>query len=193
MLWALNPGGKFMTRRFEVGPLLVALAAVVLLVSLFLEWYGPLTAWEVFEITEVLLLALAVAALLVAFGQIVPDVGWIERRYMPAIVLAIAVIVVAVLVDPPPAAGPEEPSTGAWLALAAVLLMLSGAVLSFGKVSFAVNIEGRGDARERVAVVDHRQDTTETAAVSEDVAPRRSMWRGNKPPEEGDATEERTG
>jgi len=182
-----------MTRRFEVGPLLVALAAVVLLVSLFLDWYGPLTAWEVFEITEVLLLALALAALLVALGQLVPEVGWIERRYMPAIVLAITVLTVAVLVDPPPAAGPEEPATGAWLALAAVLLMLSGTLLSFGKVSFAVNIEGRDDSRERVAVVDHRQDTTETAAVSEDVVPRRSMWRGNKPPEEGDATKERTG
>jgi hypothetical protein len=98
-----------------------------------------------------------------------------------------------VLVDPPPAAGPEEPATGAWLALASVLLMLSGTVLSFGKVSVAVNIEGREDARERVAVVDHRQDTTETAAVPEDAAPKRSMWRSNKPPEEGDATQERTG
>ena len=127
-----------MTRRFEVGPLLVALAAVVLLVSLFLDWYGPLTAWDVFEITEVLLLVLALAALVVALGQLVPEVGWIDRRYMPAIVLATTVLVVAVLVDPPPAAGPEEPTTGAWLALAAVLLMLSGTVLSFGKVSFAV-------------------------------------------------------
>ena len=182
-----------MTRRFEVGPLLVALAAIVLLVSLFLDWYGPLTPWEVFEITDVLLLALALAALLVALGQLVPEVGWIERRYTVPIVLAITVLVVAVLVDPPPAAGPEDPSTGAWLALAAVLLMLSGTVLSFGKVSLAVNVEGRDDSRERVAVVDHRQDTTETAAVSQDVTPRRSMWRSNKPPEEGDATEERTG
>ncbi len=130
-----------------------------------------------FEITEVLLLALALAALLVAVGQLVPEVGWIERRYMPAIVLAITVLVVAVLVDPPPAAGPEEPATGAWLALAAVLLMLSGTVLSFGKVSFAVNIEGRDDSRERVAVVDHRQDTTETAAVSEDGAPAQHVAR----------------
>lgn len=182
-----------MTRRLEVGPLLVALAAIVLLVSLFLDWYGPRTAWEVFEITEVLLLALALAALLVALGQLVPEVGWIERRFMPAIVLTVTIIVVAVLVDPPPAAGPEEPATGAWLALAAVLLMLSGTVLSFGKLSFAVNVEGRDDPREHVAAVDHRQDTTETAAVPEEAAPRRSMWRPSKPPEEGDASEERTG
>ena len=48
-----------MTRRFEVGPLLVALGAAILLVSLFLEWYGTLTAWEAFEVVEVLLAVLA--------------------------------------------------------------------------------------------------------------------------------------
>ena len=42
-----------MTRRFEVGPILVALGAVVLLVSLFLDWYGSLTAWDAFEVVEV--------------------------------------------------------------------------------------------------------------------------------------------
>ena len=42
--------------------------------------------------------------------------------------------------------------------------MFAGAVLTFGRVSFALSVEGR-DVRERVAVVDHRQDTTETAAV----------------------------
>ena len=62
-----------MTRRFEVGPILVALGAIVLLVSLFLDWYGPLSAWEAFEVVEVLLAALAVAALIVAAGQLVPD------------------------------------------------------------------------------------------------------------------------
>ena len=39
-----------MTRRFELGPILAAAAALLLLVSLFLDWYGGLTAWEVFEI-----------------------------------------------------------------------------------------------------------------------------------------------
>ena len=42
-------------------------------------------------------------------------------------------------------------------------------MLSFGRVSFAVSVEGR-EVRERVAVVDHRQDTTETAAVDGDAA-----------------------
>ena len=41
--------------------MLLALGALLLLVSLFLDWYGPLTAWNAFEVTDVLLAALAIA------------------------------------------------------------------------------------------------------------------------------------
>jgi len=154
-----------MTRRFEVGPILVALGAILLLVSLFLDWYGPLNAWEAFEVVEVLLAGLAVAALIVATGQLVPDLELGDRRWLPVIVLAVAVLVAAELVDPPPAAGAEQLEQGAWLAFAAALVMLSGAVLTLGRISFAVSVEGR-ELRERVAVLDHRQDTTEAGAVA---------------------------
>src|SRR3954447_3656910 len=156
-----------MTRRFEVGPILVALAAIVLLVSLFLDWYGSLTAWDVFEVVEVILGALAVIAFVIALGQIVPDVDYADRRWLPAVVLAVAVLVAAEIINPPPAAGGQDPDSGAWIAFGAAVLMLIGTLLTFGRVSFAVAVEGR-ERRERVAVVDHRQDTTETAAVSAD-------------------------
>jgi hypothetical protein len=159
-------------RRFEVGPILVALAAIVLLVSLFLDWYGPLTAWEAFEVVEVLLVALAVIALVIAVGQLAPDLDYLERRWLPAVVLAIALLVAAEMIDPPPFAGGEDLGAGAWLAFGAAVVMFAGAVLTFGRVRFAVSVEGR-QVRERVPVVDHRQDTTETAAVT--------------PAEEGDA------
>jgi hypothetical protein len=164
-----------MSRRFELGPILVAVGAVVLLVSLFLDWYGSLTAWEAFEVVEVLLGSLAVAALVIAVGQLVPDLEYVERRRLPAVVLGVAVLVAAEIIDPPPAAGGQEPSTGAWIAFGAGILMFIGAVLTFGRVSFAVSVEGREIRRERVAVVDHRQDTTETAAASPDgeAAPKR--------------------
>ena len=154
-----------MSRRFEVGPVLVALGALVLLVSLFLDWYGALTAWEAFEVVEVLLGALAVLALVIAVGQLMPDLEYVERRWLPAVVLAIAVLVAAEIIDPPPAAGGEDPTTGAWLAFGAALVMFIGTVLTFGRVRFAVSVEGREVERERVAVVDHRQDTTEGAAA----------------------------
>jgi hypothetical protein len=153
-----------MMRRFEVGPMLVALGAIVLLVSLFLDWYGPLTAWEAFEVVEVLLATFAFAALVVAAGLLLPDLEYLERRWLPGIVLGVSVLVTAELVDPPPVAAGEALSAGAWIAFGSALAMLAGAVLTFGRVSFAVSVEAR-EVRERVAVVDHRQDTTETAPI----------------------------
>lgn len=154
-----------MTRRFEVGPILVALGAILLLVSLFLEWYGPLNAWAAFEVVEVLLAVLAIAAMVIAVGQLA-DLEYGNRRWLPPLVAAAAVLVAAELVDPPPAAGAEELAEGAWLAFAAALVMLAGAVLTVGRISFAISVEGR-EVRERVAVLDHRQETTETAAVED--------------------------
>ena len=154
-----------MTRRFEVGPILVMLGAVVLLVSLFLDWYGPLTAWDAFEVVEVLLAGLAVAALVIAAGQLLPDVDHLGRGRLPAVVLGIARLVAAEIVNPPPTAGDEALSAGAWIAFGSAVVMFIGAVLTLGRVSFAVAVEGRDEVRERVSVVDHRQDTTETAAV----------------------------
>jgi hypothetical protein len=153
-----------MSRRFEVGPILVALAAIVLLASLFLDWYGGLTAWEAFEVVEVMLAALAVMALAIAAGLLVPDLEYVERRWLPAVVVGIVLLVAAEIVDPPPAAGDQAPGTGAWMALGSALVMFAGAVLTFGRVSLAVSVEERV-VRERVAVVDRRQDTTESTAV----------------------------
>jgi hypothetical protein len=159
-----------MTRRFEVGPLLVALGAAILLVSLFLEWYGTLTAWEAFEVVEVLLAVLAVAALTIAVGLLLPDLGYVERRWLPLVVGAAVILVIAQVIDPPPTAVGEELEAGAWFAFGAVFLMSAGALLTFGRISFALSVEDR-DVRERVPVVDHRQDTTETAAVRADEEP----------------------
>ena len=157
-----------MSRRFEIGPILVAAGAVVLIVSLFLDWYGALTAWQAFEVVEVLLGSLGVAALVIAVGQLIPDLEYIERRRLPVVVLAVAVLVAAEIIDPPPAAGDQAPASGAWIAFGAAIVMLAGAVLTFGRLRFAVSVEGREQRRERVAVVDNRQDTTETAAISPD-------------------------
>jgi hypothetical protein len=144
--------------------MLVALGALALLASLFMDWYGPLTAWEAFEVVEVLLAVLAAAALLVAVGLLLPDLEYLERRWLPLIVFGVAVLVAAELVNPPPAATDDTLEAGAWLAFGSAVVMLAGAVLTFGRVSFAVSVEGR-EVREHVPVVDHRQDTTETAAI----------------------------
>ena len=67
------------------------------------------------------------------------------------------------MLSPPPAAAGLDLDTGAWMAFAAALVMVVGAVLSLGRVSFSVAIEGREP--QRVSAVDHRPPTTESGAV----------------------------
>jgi hypothetical protein len=150
-----------MTRRIEAGPVLVGLGAVIVLVSVFLDWYEPgVTAWEAFEILDLLLSALALAAIVTAVGTVSPDAAVIERRQLPLIVAALAVIVASQILDPPPGID-GDPQIGAWLALGAALLMCAGAVLTLGRVSFALTVEERG-TRRRVSAVDARTDPTTT-------------------------------
>jgi hypothetical protein len=150
-------------RRLELGPLIVALGSLALLVSLFLDWYGDLTAWEAFEVTDVLLAALAALALAAAAGLLAPQLSYVDRRWLPGAVLAVAVLAIAQILSPPPSAGRADPQLGAWIGLAAALVMLAGAVLSLARVSFSVAIEGREP--QRVAAVDHRPPTTESGPV----------------------------
>ena len=152
-----------MNRRFEMGPLLVALGAVLLIVSLFLDWYGHVSAWDAFELVDVLLAALGVMALFAALGSLVPDLGYVDRRWVPAIVLTVAVLIAAEIINPPPAAAALRVTTGAWIGFGAAILMLLGAVLSLGRVSVSVSVAER--PVQRVAAVDERQTTTETDAV----------------------------
>jgi len=148
-----------MTRRIEAGPVLVALGALVLLVSIFLDWYEPnVTAWEAFEFLDLLLAALAIAALVAAAGALRPDVTVIERQWLPAIAAAVTIVVASQILDPPPPVD-GDPQTGAWLALGAAVVMCVGTLLTLGRVSFALTVEGR-DTRRRVSAVDARTDPT---------------------------------
>jgi len=150
-----------MTRRIEAGPVLVALGALVVLVSVFLDWYEPnVTAWEAFEVLDLVMAALAVAGLVAAAGTVRPDAAVIERHQLPLVVVALIVVVASQILDPPPAAA-GDPILGAWLALGGALAMCAGAVLTLGRVSFALTVEGR-DTRRHVSAVDARTDPTTT-------------------------------
>jgi hypothetical protein len=162
-----------MTRRLEAGPLLVTLGAVLLLVSLFLSWFtGELTAWQAFEVWDLVLFVLALSSIAAGLGLTTQDVDLVDRRVLPAAVAAVAVIVAAQILDPPPAATGQDPDTGAWLALGAALLMCAGAILTFGRVHVALMVEGR-DQRRHVSVVDARgtrepvSDSHEAASAGE--------------------------
>ena len=64
-----------------------------------------------------MLATLAITALVIAVGLLAPDLEYVERRWLPAVVLGIVLLVAAELVNPPPAAGGQDPATGAWLAI----------------------------------------------------------------------------
>ena len=156
-----------MTRRIEAGPVLVGIGAVLLLVSVFLDWYTPgLTGWEAFEVLDLALAAAAVAALVAAVGILLPDSAAIERGWLPAVAAVAVVIVVSQILDPPPGVD-GDPDTGAWLALAAAIVISAGAALSLGRISVAFTVQDRSASRRRVAAVDHRTDpgTGEVTAV----------------------------
>ena len=162
-----------MTRRLEAGPLLVSAGAVLLLVSLFLNWFtGEITAWQGFEVWDLVLFVLAFGSIAAGLGVVAQEVEVIDRRFLPAAVAAVAVIVASQLIDPPPAATGQDPDTGAWLALGAALLMCAGAVLTFGRVRVALTVEGR--ERQHVAAVDARGPQDPTTDNIPAVPPERS-------------------
>ena len=92
------------TRRFDIGPIVLGLGAILVLVALFLDWYGAFNAWDVFELADVLLAALAVAGIVAAVGLLTPDADYLDRRVVPWIVGAAFVLVADELLNPPPAA-----------------------------------------------------------------------------------------
>jgi hypothetical protein len=160
-----------MTRRLEAGPLLVAIAAPVLFVSLFLDWFdGGLTAWHAFEVWDLVLAVLAAAALAMAVGGLAPDVAALDRRWQPAVAVAVVLVVVTQLLDPPPAALGDHLGTGAWLALAAALGIAGGTVLTFSRVRLAFDLVARETVR--VPAVDVRGEEDEDD--DEPVAARRA-------------------
>jgi hypothetical protein len=162
--------------RFDAGTGLVALGAVMLLVSLFVDWFRPGgDAWAVFEWVDVFLAGCALAAI----AALVPRYGGLARALLPVAFVALAVVAVQ-LIDLPPAARGAERATGAWLALAATALMSAGAALSLARISVTVDVRGR-ERRRRAAAVDARESAAEAA---EEPAPTPRRTTAQRPPVE---------
>jgi len=165
-------------RSIEAGMLLIGAGALLLFVSLFLEWYQPgIDAWEIFEVWDLVLAVLAIVALVavasrLGFGPPRPA-SWLIG---PA--LAALVIVLYLLIDPPPlsgAGGDGDPSTGLWLALAAAVLMSAGAMLSVARISVAINagdaFGGGGAGNDGALGRDARYDRPGAGAVGDPIDP----------------------
>jgi hypothetical protein len=146
--------------RFDAGTGLVAVGAVLLLVSLFIDWYKPGgDAWAVFETVDLALAGAAICGLLAVAPRF--GTGGLGRA-LPIITGAALVTVVVQLLDPPPAAREADIATGGWLALAATAIMAGGALLGAASISVTVDVRGR-ERRRRTAAIDAREGAAEAA------------------------------
>ena len=124
----------------DAGRLVIALGALALLVSLFLDWYGA----GRFDAT-------------IAEGIALPDH---EPRMPPALLwfagpFALVVVLVAII-NPPPLVSGVDPTleAGIWVALGGALVMTIGVAVSTLRVSVVV-----GGRERRRARVDPRAET----------------------------------
>jgi hypothetical protein len=157
--------------NYDLSTALVAIGAVAVLVSLFLDWYGDpgLTAFDAFEITDWLLVALAVGALVV-IGTESWSGGGTPNNRLAWISGTLAFLVVAQLLDPPPAGHGADREIGAWLALGGAVLMVAGAVLALAEISVTIDVAER-ERRRRTAAVDARADGEDASEAPTTASP----------------------
>jgi hypothetical protein len=133
-------------RRVSIGPVIAAIGALLVIVSLFLDWYDGISGFTVFEFLDLLLVLLA----LYTIAQLAGDLGLLQRPRPAGVNLAVAIFTVLVvgsqLINDPPAVANSsvaDKDVGIWLALAGSALMVAGALLAYARISLSV------EARER--------------------------------------------
>jgi hypothetical protein len=148
-----------------VGPLVAAIGAILLIVSLGLDWYGRFSGFNAFETLDLVLVALA----LFTIATLIAAVGLLRTSIEPAIALATGalalIIVLSQLINHPPIGIERDVETGLWLGLAGAALMTAGAVLSTARIAIAV------EPRERRAASAPAATTGSPGAARVDEAP----------------------
>lgn len=141
------------SRGLEGGKLLAGLGALLLLVSLFLDWYGAprvggtdggdfgASAWTAFELVDLLLAALALATIAWAVAAFVRPGHDLLPARAGAVAGLVALVLVAVsIVNEPPLFFLADPSReiGIWLAFAGAVLITVGALLTTARISLVI-------------------------------------------------------
>jgi len=129
-----------MPERIQGGGILAAIGAVMLLVSLFLDWFSPASdAWQSFEIVDLLLAGLAIAALATGLtGRALP--GPVSLSWLG---VAALVLVVAAILNHPPAASAHSLKAGAWVGFGGAALIALGGLLDTTRISVVIAFRSR--------------------------------------------------
>jgi hypothetical protein len=138
--------------QLALGPLVASVGAVLLIVSLFLDWYEGLTGFTVFEFIDLLLVLLALATI----ASLAGGLGLVKPAPSPTVSLGVAlftifVVLTQIINDPPAVVGPGGPEQdiGIWLALSGAALMVAGGVLGYASISLAFEPRSRDSDRDR--------------------------------------------
>jgi len=142
-----------MPERINGGQALAAVGAIGLIISLFLHWYDPgRSAWTVFEPWDLILAPIGIAALAAVVplprgsGRPEPVVA---QRWLAILGGAALVIVVASLINHPPAARGGSPKLGNWIALASAFILTAGGILTTSRISLVITVRPSDSARPR--------------------------------------------
>ena len=153
-----------MPERINGGLALSAIGAVVLVVSLFLDWYAPgRSAWTVFEFQDLVLAWVGVFVLGIAVADVAASPE--SRRYVPEgsvlwAGIGALIIVVATLIQPPPPALHDSPEAGAWIALVGAVLITAGGILLRARISVVITLRPREPASRTDIRVSGRPEGT---------------------------------
>jgi hypothetical protein len=160
-------------RSIDAAQLLVGLGGVLLFVSLFLDWYQPgMTAWTVFEVLDLVLAVLALAAAWIVVSSLLLESP--QRDDLLPMVGGVAfVVVVSQLINHPPAAQGASLKLGAWLGLGGSALMAVGAALGLARVSLTISFSPRERPDDEVQPEPRRRSepspSSEAAAIEPEV------------------------
>jgi hypothetical protein len=140
-----------------IGPFVAAIGAILLIVSLFLDWYEvDLEGFTVFEFLDLLLVLLALATI----ASLAGGLGLMRPAPSPSISFAVSlftilVVLSQVLNDPPAVAnGDAGKEIGIWLALGGAALMVVGSVLAYARISLVFETRSRRGADDDRVVDD---------------------------------------
>lgn len=155
-----------MPNRIDGGRVLAGAGGMLLIASLFFDWFGSdRSGWAAFELADLVLAGLAALAILAAtpWG---PAFARPERGLLWMGLAALAIVAEAIIDHPPGTAG-RSLEGGAWLALAAALLITAGGLLRAARISIVVTLRTAETAQPEGSVGEPAQPAA--AAGAEEV------------------------